>query len=225
MRGNKVMAGTYVLAAALLLVLGATTQAENGPREPAPERSIAQMGGMKAGHMGQRMMGQNLAAEREKMETTVDKLMENHRQMTRAKSLAAMRPLLEVENTLLGRLRNEMNRTWGMHRHGVGGHANAMHHSSPARRSTSRPRSTAESKLVARGRHLFNVDSCRVCHGPTGHGTAMAPSLHGVGKKYSAEKIAHLIRHPVTTKMPSFSENAVSDADLKAIIAFLQTLK
>lgn len=218
------MAGTYVLAAALLLVLGATTQyAENGPREPAPER--AQMGGMKAGQMGHAMMGQNMTAAREKMETTVDKLMENHQQMTRAKSMAAMRPLLEVEHTLLERLRNEMNRTWGMHRRGMGGPSNASRKSSPAPRSTARPKSTAESKLVARGRHLFNVDSCRVCHGPTGHGTAMAPSLHGVGKKYSAEKIAHLIRHPVTTKMPSFTENAISDADLKAVIAFLQTLK
>ena len=51
------------------------------------------------------------------------------------------------------------------------------------------------------------------------------PGLMSVRKKYSAEKIAHLIRHPVTPKMPSFSENAISETDLKAIIAFLQTLK
>lgn len=216
------MAGTYVLAAGLLLALGATARyAESGPREAAPAPNSAQMGG----HMRHGMMGQNLAGARKQMETILDKLMENHAAMKRAKSLTAMRPLLAVEHTLLERLRNEMNHTWGMRRHSMNRPHHAAPKTSPARRRATPHRSTAESKLVARGRHLFNVDSCRVCHGPTGHGTAMAPSLHGVGKKYSAEKIAHLIRHPVTPKMPSFSKNAVSDADLKAIIAFLHTLK
>lgn len=227
MRKIKGMAGAYVLAAGLLLALGATARyAESGPREPAPARSTAQMGKMKNGRMGHGMAGQNMTVAREHMQTILDKLMENHRAMTRAKSLAAMKPLLAVEHTLLERLRNAMNRTWGMHRHSMSG----RHHAHPKmrptrRRSVARPASAKVNKIVARGRHLFNVDSCRVCHGPTGHGTAMAPSLIGVGKKYSAEKIAHLIRHPVTPKMPSFSKNAISDADLRAVIAFLETLK
>jgi mono/diheme cytochrome c family protein len=226
MRRTKVIAGTCALAAVFLLALGAMARyAESGPSEPAPAQNTARMGGMKDGQMGHGMMGQNMTAAREQMETILDKLVENHDAMTKAKSLAAMKPLLEVNHTLLERLRDEMNRTWGMHRHGMAGAAPTSRHTGPARRSTAPARSAAESKLVARGRHLFNVDSCRVCHGPTAHGTAMAPSLIGVGKKYSAEKIAHLIRHPVTPKMPSFSENAISDADLKAIIAFLQTLK
>ena len=55
---ERVMAGTYVLAAGLLLALGATAHyAEVGTREPAPTRSTAQM--------GQGMMGQNMAAARE----------------------------------------------------------------------------------------------------------------------------------------------------------------
>jgi mono/diheme cytochrome c family protein len=221
MKRKRVMAGTYVLAAGLLLALGATAHyAGVGTREPAPARSTAQM--------GQGMMGQNMAAAREQMQTIVDKLMENHDAMTKAKSLSDMKPLLAVNHTLLERLRDEMNRSWGMHRHGMGGpmgppHAAGQPRSAP--RSAAPARSATEGKLVARGRHLFAVDSCRVCHGPTAQGTAMAPSLHGVGMKYSAEKIAHLIRHPLTPKMPSFSASAVSDADLKAIIAFLQTLK
>jgi mono/diheme cytochrome c family protein len=169
------------------------------------------------------MMGKNMAAAREQMETIVDKLQENQRAMTKAKSITAMKPLIEVNNTLLERLRDEMNIAWGMHGHGMA--APGPHRAAPAPRSTRPVANAKESKLIARGRHLFAVDSCQVCHGPTAHGTAMAPSLIGVGKKYSAEQIAHLIRHPVTPKMPSFSEAAVSDADLKAIISFLETLK
>jgi mono/diheme cytochrome c family protein len=217
MRRRMTLTGTYVLAAALLLALGAAAHySGSGSREATPARDTHQM--------GQGMMGQNMAAAREQMETIVDKLMENHRAMAQAKSLTAMRPLLEVNKTLLERLRDEMNLAWGMHGHGMGGPMGPRH-AAPASRNTAPAENTAESKLAARGRHLFAVDSCRVCHGPTAHGTAMAPSLIGVGKKYSAEQIAHLIRHPVTPKMPSFSEAAVPDADLKAIIAFLETLR
>ena len=217
MRRRMTLTGTYVLAAALLLALGAAARySGSGSREATTVRD--------SGQMGKGMMGQNMAAAREQMETIVDKLVENHRAMTRAKSLAAMRPLLEVNRTLLDRLRDEMNVAWGMHGHGKRS-TTAPRHAAPASRSTAPAARARESKLVARGRHLFAVDSCRVCHGPTAHGTAMAPSLIGVGKKYSAEHIAHLIRHPVTQKMPSFSESAVTDADLKAIVAFLETLK
>jgi len=221
MRRKMTLTGTYVFAAALLLSLGAAARySGSAPRQPAPARGT--------GQMGQAMMGKNMTAAREQMATIVDKLMENHRAMTQAKSVAAMKPLLEVNNTLLERLRDEMNRAWDMHGHGMGGPMGPHHASrqtAPAPRKAAPAASATESKLVARGRQLFAVDSCRVCHGPTAHGTAMAPSLIGVGKKYSAEQIAHLIRHPVTPKMPSFSESAVSDADLKAIISFLQTLK
>jgi mono/diheme cytochrome c family protein len=214
MRRRLILTGTYVMAAGLLLALGAAARHPgSNAREAAPARRASQM--------GQGMTGQNMAAAREQMETIVDKLVENHRAMAQAKSLAAMRPLIEVNNTLLQRLQDEMNLAWGMHGHDMAG----PRHTAPAARSIAPARSAAESKLVARGRQLFAVDSCRVCHGPTAHGTAMAPSLIGVGKKYSADHIAHLIRHPVTMKMPSFTENAVSDTDLKSIVAFLETLK
>lgn len=221
MKRKMVMAGTYVFAAGLLLALGAAARySETAPREIAPDRS--------AGQMGQGMMGRNMAASREQMETIVNKLMDNHRAMVNAKSLAAMKPLLAVNHTLIERLRDEMNHAWGMHGRAMGGPMGPPHASGQAgsaKRSGAPAQKATDNKLVARGRQLFAEDSCRVCHGPTAHGTAMAPSLIGVGKKYSAEKIAQLIRHPVTEKMPSFSENAISDADLKAVVAFLQTLK
>jgi mono/diheme cytochrome c family protein len=217
MKRRMTLTGRYVLAAGLLLALGAVAgHSGSRTRADAPARI--------GGQMGQGMMEQNMAAAREQMETIVDKLMENHRAMTQAKSIASMRPLLEVNNTLLERLHDEMNVAWGIHSHGMGGRMGARH-PAPAPRSVTPAGRTAESKLVSRGRQLFAVDSCRVCHGPTAHGTAMAPSLISVGKKYSAAQIAHLIRHPVTPKMPSFTENAISDADLKAIITFLETLK
>lgn len=215
MRSRILTAGMYVLAASLLLALGATARYSDG----APRG-----GQMDRGMMGHGMKEKKMAAERERMRITVDKLKENHEAMARAKSVADLRPLLEVNRTLLERLTGEMNRAWGMPPKKMASRRmDRPTHS--ARRRVARAESRAESKLVAKGRHLFAVDSCRVCHGPTAHGTAMAPSLHGVGKKYSREHIAHLIRHPVTEKMPSFSENAISDANLKAIVAFLETLK
>lgn len=223
MRRKTLIAGVYVLAAGLMLALGAAARYSSAtPRETGRAPHITQMSKGMTGHgmMKQREAERNEMAERKRMRTILHKLLENHEEMTRARSIAAMRPLLAVNHTLLERLRNEMKRAWPERK-------SRMHHSMASRHSSrhaSRARDVKESKLVAKGRHLFGVDSCRVCHGPTAHGTAMAPSLHGVGKKYSREKIAHLIRHPVTQKMPSFSKNAISDANLKAIIAFLETL-
>jgi mono/diheme cytochrome c family protein len=222
MRRRILTAGTYVLAASLLLALGAAARYTDGaPREAARAPGREQMG---RGMMDQGMKAKEMAALRERMRITVEKLKENHDAMARAKSIADLRPLLEVNRTLLDRLNGEMDRAWGMPPKTMASRRMARP-ARPAARRMAAAENSEESKLVAQGKHLFAVDSCRVCHGPTAYGTAMAPSLHGVGKKYSKEKIMHLIRHPVTEKMPSFSENAISDANLKAIVAFLETLK
>lgn len=227
MRHRSLTAGTYVLAASLLLALGAAARYSDGAQQqPARATRHSQMGQGMMGHAmtGHGMKEKKTTAAREKMRILVDKLKENREAMARVKSISALGPLLKLNRTLLDRLSDEMNLAWGMHREERESRRTDRR-TDPDRRRAARAESAEQRELVAKGKHLFAVDSCRVCHGPTAYGTAMAPSLHGVGKKYSAEKIADLIRHPATQKMPAFSEGAISDANLKAIVAFLETLK
>jgi ubiquinol-cytochrome c reductase cytochrome b subunit len=79
--------------------------------------------------------------------------------------------------------------------------------------------------LIARGQHIFTSKGCVMCHGQGGTGTAMAIKLIGIGAKLSQEQLATLIRHPNTQMkkggMPNFPLN---DADMKALIAYLESL-
>ena len=80
--------------------------------------------------------------------------------------------------------------------------------------------------LIAQGASIFQAKSCFACHGPGGAGTAMAPKLVGISQKYSADQLAYLLQHysPAMIKggMPKFQ---FSDPDLKALVAYLESLK
>lgn len=235
MTRKTLIAGTYVTAAGLLLAMGAAAHYfKGGPGHPAASQSGSKTGqGMMSGQMGQGMMAQkrDMTETREKMRHLVDELMVNHRAMEKARSIRRIKPLLKKNGEMLDRLSDEMARSWGMHgemNRAMGSHMASSGKSRSSRTTTKSSRSSAgsaaHSRLVAEGKEIFRVDGCRVCHGSTGKGTAAGPSLIGVGKKYSAEKLAHLIRHPATARMPSFPESALPEAKLKAVIAFLQTL-
>ncbi len=221
MTRKTLIASTYVTAAGLLLAMGAAAHYfKGGPGHPVTPQN--------GSGMGQGMMEQNrnMMESREKMRGLVHELTENQRAMEKARSIRGIRPLLKKNGELLDRLSDEMSRAWGMrgsmHKNTVGRMASSDESRSRAAEESSH--SKAHSRLVAEGREVFRADGCRVCHGNNGTGTAAGPSLIGVGKKYTAEKLAHLIRHPATARMPSFSESALPDAKLKAVIAFLQTL-
>ena len=80
--------------------------------------------------------------------------------------------------------------------------------------------------LTAQGKQIFESKGCVACHGQGGVGTAMAVKLIGVGLKLAPEQLAALIRHPTarmkTGGMPDFP---LSDDDMKALIAYLESLK
>jgi ubiquinol-cytochrome c reductase cytochrome b subunit len=80
--------------------------------------------------------------------------------------------------------------------------------------------------LAAKGKTIFEAQSCNACHGDGGVGTAAAPALIGVGAKYPNDKLAALLKHP-TEKMTAGGMPTVDlpDEDLKALIAYLQSLK
>jgi ubiquinol-cytochrome c reductase cytochrome b subunit len=80
--------------------------------------------------------------------------------------------------------------------------------------------------LAAKGKTIFEAQSCNACHGDGGVGTAAAPALIGIGAKYSSDQLAALLKHP-NEKMTSGGMPAVDlpADDLKALIAYLQSLK
>jgi ubiquinol-cytochrome c reductase cytochrome b subunit len=80
--------------------------------------------------------------------------------------------------------------------------------------------------LAARGKAIFEAQSCNACHGEGGIGTVAAPALVGIAAKFPPDRLADLLRHP-TVKMTAGGMPAVNlpADDLKALIAYLDSLK
>jgi len=80
--------------------------------------------------------------------------------------------------------------------------------------------------LAAKGKTIFEAQSCNACHGDGGVGTAAAPALVGIGAKVPPEKLAQFFQHP-TPKMTAGGMPPIDlpADDLKALIAYVEGLK
>lgn len=80
--------------------------------------------------------------------------------------------------------------------------------------------------LAAKGKTIFEAQSCNACHGDGGVGTAAAPALVGVSAKLSSDQITELLKHP-NAKMTAGGMPAVDlpADDLKALVAYVESLK
>ena len=80
--------------------------------------------------------------------------------------------------------------------------------------------------LAAAGKKVYEGESCDACHGENGVGTAAGPKLAGATAQKSAEELSNLLRHP-TAKMIAGEMKPVdvSDEDLKALVAYIKSLK
>jgi mono/diheme cytochrome c family protein len=80
--------------------------------------------------------------------------------------------------------------------------------------------------LAAKGKSIFEGQFCNACHGDGGVGTAAAPPLVGMNKKFSPNQLAELFKHP-TVKMNAGGMPPVNPPpdDLKALIAYVESLK
>jgi ubiquinol-cytochrome c reductase cytochrome b subunit len=85
---------------------------------------------------------------------------------------------------------------------------------------------TLADPLAAKGKIIFEGQSCDACHGDGGVGTAAAPALVGISQKFSPDGLAELFKHP-TAKMTAGGMPSVDlpPEDLKALIAYLESLK
>jgi ubiquinol-cytochrome c reductase cytochrome b subunit len=80
--------------------------------------------------------------------------------------------------------------------------------------------------LAAKGKTIFEAQSCNACHGDGGVGTAAAPALVGISAKLTPDQLAALFKHP-TAKMTAGGMPPVDlpPDDLKALIAYVESLK
>jgi ubiquinol-cytochrome c reductase cytochrome b subunit len=80
--------------------------------------------------------------------------------------------------------------------------------------------------LAAKGKTIFEAQSCNACHGDGGVGTAAAPALVGISAKLTPDQLAALFKLP-TAKMTAGGMPPVDlpPDDLKALIAYVESLK
>jgi len=54
---------------------------------------------------------------------------------------------------------------------------------------------TLADPLAAKGKSIFEAQSCNACHGDAGVGTAAAPALVGIKAMFSPDQLAELFNH------------------------------
>jgi ubiquinol-cytochrome c reductase cytochrome b subunit len=80
--------------------------------------------------------------------------------------------------------------------------------------------------LAARGKAVYEAQSCNACHGDDAAGTSAGPSLLGVSAKYAPEQLTGVLQHP-TELMTAGGMQPVelSDEEMRALVAYLRGLK
>jgi mono/diheme cytochrome c family protein len=93
--------------------------------------------------------------------------------------------------------------------------------------------SAQEAKTVETGRRVYEREKCAVCHQIAGRGNSRFP-LDGVGSRLSADDLRRWFTHTVEMEAAKPRKPAIEmssrkynfrDADLKALIEYLRTLK
>jgi mono/diheme cytochrome c family protein len=80
--------------------------------------------------------------------------------------------------------------------------------------------------IAAAGKKVYEAESCDACHGENGVGTSAAPKLAGITAQKPADELSNWLKNP-TPKMINGGMQAlnVSDEDLKALVAYIKSLK
>jgi ubiquinol-cytochrome c reductase cytochrome b subunit len=80
--------------------------------------------------------------------------------------------------------------------------------------------------FAAKGKEVYEMQSCDSCHGDSGRGSAEGPKLVRIGAKLQPDQLEALLRHP-TRKMLDGGMNAiaVNDQEMKSLVAYLNSLK
>ena len=80
--------------------------------------------------------------------------------------------------------------------------------------------------LRARGKAIYEAESCNVCHGDDGLGTGGGLTLAGVGATYPSGGLARILKTPTRELADAgMMPLDIPDADLSALVAYVDTLK
>lgn len=87
----------------------------------------------------------------------------------------------------------------------------------------------AANALIAEGAKVYASNGCSGCHTIGNKGGKMGPNLTHVGKSLNAQKLVAVIRTPkkVNPKghMPAYDAKRIKEPQLKALVAYLLSLK
>jgi ubiquinol-cytochrome c reductase cytochrome b subunit len=83
----------------------------------------------------------------------------------------------------------------------------------------------AADPLVAKGKGIYEAQSCNACHGDAGVGTPAAPKLTGISKRLSKDQLAASLKSP-TPKMIAggMSPLTLPNDQMDALVAYLEAL-
>lgn len=80
--------------------------------------------------------------------------------------------------------------------------------------------------LAAKGKEVYQAQSCSACHGEAGTGTTAGPRLIGVGSRIPPDKLADMLKQPTEAMMAGgMTPIEVSDEEMKALVAYLNIIK
>ncbi len=80
--------------------------------------------------------------------------------------------------------------------------------------------------VAAKGKEIFEQQGCNACHGDAGVGSAAGPKLIGVTAKFNSEKLEKLLKLPSDAmRQGGMQPVDLKDEDLKALIAYIESLK
>jgi ubiquinol-cytochrome c reductase cytochrome b subunit len=92
--------------------------------------------------------------------------------------------------------------------------------------SISAPAVTVLDPLAVAGKKVYESEACDACHGENGIGTSAAPKLTGSTAQKSGEELTTLLRHPSAKMLEGEMKPVdVSDDDMKALVAYIKSLK
>jgi mono/diheme cytochrome c family protein len=98
-----------------------------------------------------------------------------------------------------------------------------------AQRSGGRKPQPKTNPLVAQGKKVYDANGCAACHAIAGKGGKSAPDLTRIGREHKADWLGVQIRDPRKntpgSSMPAYGPEQISDKDLKALVAYLSSLK
>jgi ubiquinol-cytochrome c reductase cytochrome b subunit len=84
----------------------------------------------------------------------------------------------------------------------------------------------AADPVLARGKSLFDEQSCSACHGEAGAGTEAGPRLAGTGATLGRERLEAILKNPTDRMLEGgMTPLDLPDEDARALVVYLESLK